>query len=194
MTKTNSWDCPPRNSRLVSQPDMRVNQEHSNHMRDRSFDTPSQSQYLLHPFDHRSESLMNLQSTHFNQQQLSQLSGRFSHYDLNQMKLVNGSVAPHAARKPPKKSLYSRRSSERLSLKRRKSSLANPSARSRTDQKPHFIANRWKADQQSAPFSYTSISQSPSTITNSNFTRSTINTTASESSISTEKSIRLLQK
>ena len=191
MTKTHSWDYQPRNGRLVSQTDSRASQDHSGPIRDRSFDTSTQSQsLLLHPFDHRSESLMNIPSVNLNQYQPSKITGRFSNYDLNQSKSGNASVAAHdPERKAPKKSLYSRRNSERSLVKRRKSSSTNqpyPLTRLQGCQKPHFISNPCKTDQQKSNFNFSSMSQSPSTTTDSNMTRLTMNTTASESSISTD--------
>jgi hypothetical protein len=63
MKSINSLEYQRRHSRLLSQTNNETNYEPPDHVRKKSCDMSMQSQYHLHPFYHRSESLINLSTS-----------------------------------------------------------------------------------------------------------------------------------
>jgi hypothetical protein len=178
IIQTNSWDYQRRNSRILLQIDNGTTSENRNDLRKKYSDASIQSQYHLHPFYHRSESLINMRTSniHNNNSNQTQCPKKFSICDFN-YKQPNNFPYSNDQQNLQITSKQPRDYSKRLLFNHNKHSLTIQT------QNSHYKTNKRAKNKQKPIFICNPIRSSSSTTTTSNVTRSTINTTGSESSI-----------
>jgi len=173
IIQANSWDYQRRSSRILLQIDNGTTSEN----RKKYSDASIQSQYHLHPFYHRSESVINMRASniHNNNSNQTQCPKRFSICDFNYNQPNNFPYA-NDQQNLQITSKQPRDYRKRLLFNHNKHSLTIQT------QNTHYKINKRTKTKQKSIFICNPIRSSSSTTT-SNVTRSTTNTTGSETSI-----------